>query len=240
MAAPVLCWSALRQAWPGQPLLLDLPPGQVAVGERLFLHGPSGCGKSTLLALFCGMLTAQSGQVSLQGQDWAALPAGRRDAWRATHLGFVGQQFNLLPWWPALDNVLLPARFSPARARAAAAAAGGLEAAALDLLERMGLSPALARQPAGQLSVGQQQRVAAARALLGGPALLVADEPTSALDEDSRAAFLQTWQQACAQAGSALVLVSHDRRLAEGFDRVLHLPSLNRAGPPAGTRKGLS
>lgn len=187
-------------------------------GESLFIHGPSGCGKSTLLSLICGVACASEGQVSVCGRDWRTLGASRRDAWRADHIGYIFQQFNLLPYLSPLDNAMLPGRFSTARQQATAAQ-GGLRQEAAWLLERMGLSTDTWHRPCHQLSVGQQQRVAAARALLGSPPLIVADEPTSALDETSRQDFMQTLLHACDAARSAIIFVSHDLRLASHFQR---------------------
>lgn len=200
----------------------------------MFVHGPSGCGKSSLLALAAGVLLAQHGRVSLCGRDWRALGRSARDRWRVDHVGIVFQQFNLLPYLSVLDNVLLPCRFSAQRHRAAALQGGSPRAQAGHWLSAMGLEESLwARQP-GQLSVGQQQRVAAARALVGLPALVIADEPTSALDEDRRDAFVDVLLSACADAGSALLFVSHDRRIAPRFQRQVALPALNRAAGRAG------
>jgi putative ABC transport system ATP-binding protein len=224
----------LRFAWPGSPgnaPLLDIEALDVGAGRSVFLHGPSGCGKSTLLALLAGVLVARpapnAGRVALLGQDWAALRAPRRDTRRADHVGIVFQQFNLLPYLSVLGNVLLPARFSAQRA---ARCHGGPPAAARELLERMGLPAALHERRAIALSVGQQQRVAAARALLGAPELVIADEPTSALDAARRDDFMALLLGACAARGSTLVFVSHDERLAGRFDERLSLPALNRAG----------
>ena len=179
---------ALRYRWPGASAdTLVLDSLRLAPGDKVFLRGPSGCGKSTLLSLAAGVLLPQAGQVRLLGQDWAGLRSGARDRWRADHLGYIFQQFNLLPYLSVLDNVRLPLRFS--RRRATRSAANGADSAEM-LLERSGLPPGLWRQPAGALSVGQQQRVAAARALIGAPELVVADEPTSALDEDLRESFM--------------------------------------------------
>ena len=223
----------LRFAWPGSPghaPLLDIEALDVGAGRSVFLHGPSGCGKSTLLALLAGVLVARpapnAGRVALLGQDWAALPAPRRDARRADHVGIIFQQFNLLPYLSVLGNVLLPARFSALRA---ARCPGGPPAAARELLERMGLPAALHDRRALALSVGQQQRVAAARALLGAPELVIADEPTSALDAARRDDFMALLLETCAACGSTLVFVSHDERLAGRFDERLSLPALNRA-----------
>jgi len=223
----VLSLRDLRYRWPGAAEdSLVIHELDIAAGRTLFLHGPSGCGKSTLLGLLAGVLLAREGRVALLGQDWAALPGGRRDARRADHVGVVFQQFNLLPYLTVLDNVLLPCGFS---ARRAQRCAGSPRAAAQALLQRMGLPEPLWRRRADALSVGQQQRVAAARALIGGPELVLADEPTSALDGPLRAAFMALLLQACAAAGSTLVFVSHDERLAALFDDRLSLPDLNRA-----------
>lgn len=189
-------------------------------GESLFIHGPSGCGKSTLLSLICGVHGASEGAVCVRGQDWRLMSASQRDAWRGDHIGYIFQQFNLLPYLSPLDNAMLPGRFSRVRKQALDARAG-VRQEAENLLKRMGLADNTLHRASQQLSVGQQQRVAAARALLGSPALVVADEPTSALDEASRDAFMQTLLQACADAGSSVVFVSHDLRLAPHFKRSL-------------------
>ena len=222
---PLLRVRALRYRWPGAAAdTLDLPgPLALDIGEAVFLRGPSGCGKSTLLSLLAGVLVADTGEVVLLGQDWRQLSPARRDRFRADHVGYLFQQFNLLPYLSVLDNVRLPCRFSARRA--ARAAAGEAER----LLAQLGLPAAPWRRPAAPLSVGQQQRVACARALIGRPALVIADEPTSALDEALRDRFMTLLLDACRDAGSALVLVSHDARLAAHFGRPLALPALNRA-----------
>lgn len=202
---------------------LHVPPGQT-----VFLHGPSGCGKSTLLGLLAGVLSPQSGRVSLLGQDWAALKPGQRDAFRADHVGVIFQQFNLLPYLSVLDNVTLPCRFSPLR-RSRCQSAGGAEAVAQSWLGRMGLSEGLWTRRADALSVGQQQRVAAARALIGQPELILADEPTSALDAALRQGFMDLLLQAARDAGSTLVCVSHDEQQALRFDVQWSLPALQQA-----------
>ena len=223
-ANAALAFTGVRFRWPGAAQdTLALDALAIGRGERVFLRGPSGCGKSTLLALASGVLLADAGEVALLGQPWRALGAAARDRLRADHLGIVFQQFNLLPYLSVLDNVRLPLRFSPRRARAAA------PRAAEALLERSALPASLWRQPAATLSVGQQQRVAAARALIGAPEVVIADEPTSALDEPLRDTFMALLRDCCAEAGAALLFVSHDPRLAAGFDRVLDLPALNRA-----------
>ncbi|MBI5255894.1 MAG: ABC transporter ATP-binding protein [Burkholderiales bacterium] len=224
---PALEVEGLRFRWPGQPQdVLQIDALRIERGEHVFVRGPSGCGKSTLLSLLAGVLLPDAGTLRLLGQPWAALSTARRDRFRADHLGYIFQQFNLLPYLSVLDNVRLPCRFSARRAQQAPA--GSAEA----LLERTGLAATLWHRPAGTLSVGQQQRVAAARALVGRPELVVADEPTSALDEDLRETFMALLLDCCREAGSTLVFVSHDRRLAARFERELDLPALNRATRP--------
>jgi putative ABC transport system ATP-binding protein len=220
--SPALLLRGLRYRWPGAAAdTLAIAELRLQPGDTVFLRGPSGCGKSTLLSLAAGVVLADAGEAQLLGQSWAGLGASARDAHRAAHLGYIFQQFNLLPYLSVLDNVRLPLRFSPARARRAGASA------AEALLERTGLPTALWGQRADRLSVGQQQRVAAARALIGAPEVVIADEPTSALDEPLREAFMALLLDSCAQAGSALLFVSHDARLAERFARVVDLPTLN-------------
>lgn len=217
----------LRYAWPGAAQdVLTIDHLALAAGANVFLHGPSGCGKSTLLALLAGVLVARQGQVTLDGQDWAALSGGARDRRRAACVGLIFQQFNLLPYLSVLDNVLLPCRLCAARA---ARCAGPPAVAARQLLQRMALPADLFSRRADTLSIGQQQRVAAARALIGSPPLVLADEPTSALDAALREDFMALLLEVCRSAGSTLVFVSHDERLAPAFEQRLSLPQVNRA-----------
>lgn len=223
----------LRFAWtPGAANTLVLGRLQVAQGQTVFLHGPSGCGKSTLLGLLAGVLLPDQGRVALLGQDWGALKPGQRDAFRADHVGVIFQQFNLLPYLSVLDNVTLPCRFSSMR-RQRCQAAGGPEAVAQNWLRRMDLPQALWTRRADALSVGQQQRVAAARALMGQPELILADEPTSALDAALRQDFMGWLLQAARDAGSTLVCVSHDEQQAVRFDVQWALPTLQKVGVSA-------
>jgi putative ABC transport system ATP-binding protein len=208
--------------WPdGQALAFD--PLLLRAGERVFLAGPSGSGKSSLLGLIAGTLKPSSGRVEIAGIEASRLRQHGRDRLRADHIGVIFQQFNLLPFLSARDNVELAARFSRRRAQRAAARDGGVRAQALRLLAELGLAGAEITRPAARLSVGQQQRVAAARALLGAPDLVLADEPTSALDSDLREDFIRLLLAECADAGSALLFVSHDRSLQPLFDRSLEL-----------------
>jgi putative ABC transport system ATP-binding protein len=223
----VLELRALRFAWPGNSReLLHIDHLQLGAGERLLLRGPSGGGKSTLLSIAAGVLLASGGEARLLGVDWRTLSAGQRDRRRADAIGVVFQQFNLLPYLSVLDNVLLAGRFSAPRLQRAGSRPRETAQALLAALE---LEPSAWHRPAAQLSVGQQQRVAAARALFGRPALVIADEPTSALDEGRRDAFMALLLRECAAAGSALLFVSHDARLARHFERVVELDALNQA-----------
>jgi putative ABC transport system ATP-binding protein len=202
----------LRYAWPGVAGdVVALDALDLAAGATLFVHGPSGSGKSTLLGLLAGVLVPREGTITLAGRAWGALSPAARDRHRADHVGVLFQQFNLLPYLPVLDNVRLALRFSPRRR--ARAAAGAAEA----LLDRMALPRDTWGRPAGTLSVGQQQRVAAARALVGQPEVVIADEPTSALDAAARDGFMDLLLGQCRDAGSTLVFVSHDERLAARF-----------------------
>ncbi len=213
--------------WPRQAAVcLDIPSFELAAGERIFLHGPSGSGKSTLLGLLGGVALPQRGNIELLGTDITRLSGRARDRFRADHIGFLFQQFNLLPWLSAMDNVLLPCTFSTRRRERAGSAP---RAEAERMLRHLDLDAASWDKPAGELSVGQQQRVAAARALIGRPEILIADEPTSALDAERQQVFIDLLLQESAAVGAALVFVSHDWRLAAHFDRSIALQEINAA-----------
>lgn len=219
-------------AWPGQAELLDIPHFALQSGESLFLKGPSGSGKTTLLGLLGGVQKAGRGSIRLLGTELGSLGAGARDRFRVDHTGYIFQQFNLLPFLSVRENVELPCHFSKSRAGRARQRHGSIDQAAATLLEHLGLKPELLERRADALSIGQQQRVAAARALIGQPELVIADEPTSALDADSREAFIRLLFAECREAGSSLLFVSHDQSLAPLFDRSLSLAELNRAAQP--------
>lgn len=210
---------------PGQTVL-DVPALRVDRGERVFLFGPSGSGKTTLLGLVTGVLTAREGRVGVLGQDLTPLSGARRDALRAAHLGYIFQMFNLIPYLSVLDNITLPCRISTERR----ARLGGrsMNDAARELANHLGIAAHI-NDPVTQLSVGQQQRVAACRALIGAPELIVADEPTSALDADRRSDFIELLFRSCEDVGATLLFVSHDRGLEPMFSRALSLPEINRA-----------
>jgi len=224
----------LRFAWPGlaRPCI-EIAAFEVARGESVFLHGDSGSGKSTLLALLGGVLVPQAGSVRILGTELTRLAAGARDLFRVDHTGFVFQQFNLIPYLSMQDNVLLPCRFSARRRQRALDRSPTLALECQRLLGELDLDPSLWQRQVTQLSVGQQQRVAAARALIGAPELVIADEPTSALDAARQAAFLDLLARECKRAGATLIFVSHDRRLAAHCDRSVALADLQPAAAQA-------
>jgi putative ABC transport system ATP-binding protein len=219
----------LRFRWPGAAAdCIDIDALQIEPGEHVFLHGPSGSGKSTLLGLLGGVLSPTHGRLGMLDRDLGTMTPAARDRFRADHVGFIFQQFNLISYLSVLDNVLLPCRFSARRRERAAASGGSALAAAGRLLERLGMDGELRHRTVTQLSVGQQQRVAAARALLGRPEIIIADEPTSALDAELQAAFVSLLLDEAAAADATVLFVSHDHRLARGFVRTLALPAVNR------------
>ena len=229
--APVVQLKDLCFAWRAdRPPVLDIAELHIARGERVFIRGASGSGKSTLLALLAGVATPQAGEVRVLDRVVNRLSGPARDHFRADHIGFIFQMFNLLPYLSVLDNVTLPCRFSRQRRERAQANSGSLEQEAQRLLQHLGLAhPELLHRAVTELSVGQQQRVAAARALIGAPQILIADEPTSALDSDRRAAFVRLLFQECDASGATLIFVSHDRQLEPLFGRHIELAEINRA-----------
>jgi putative ABC transport system ATP-binding protein len=216
---------SLRFAYRAAKPVLDIAELKVAKGERVFMHGPSGSGKTTLLGILAGVLKADQGRVKILGRDLTKISGPARDALRGSHMGYIFQMFNLIPYLNVLENILLPCRINRERRRRVAGAS--LESEARALAERLGIGQ-LVNESVIDLSVGQQQRVAAARALLGAPELIIADEPTSALDEDQRENFLDLLFTHCGAIGSTLLFVSHDRRMMPLFDRALSLPEINR------------
>jgi putative ABC transport system ATP-binding protein len=227
---PIIRIADLGFQWPGAgQFALRIPRFEVAAGERIFVYGPSGSGKSTLLGLLGGVLVPQRGTIAILGTEVTFMSATARDRFRADHVGFLFQQFNLVPYLSVIDNVLLSCRFS-ARRRAKAEAGGrSLHEEAARLLSDLDLDVKLRDREVTTLSVGQQQRVAAARALIGHPEIVIADEPTSALDAERQAAFLALLLRECVDEGATLLFVSHDRRLSASFTRVISLQSINQA-----------
>ena len=215
---------------PDAPLLLDIPSFKVEAGERVFVEGPSGSGKTTLLNILGGVALPEKGSVVVNGTDLTELNNAERDTFRADHIGIIFQMFNLVPYLSSVDNITLPCRFSPRRNAAVKNKSNSAKEEALRLLMRMQLSEAgIINAPAFKLSIGQQQRVAAARSLIGSPSLIIADEPTSALDHDVRQIFINLLFDEVADCGATLVFVSHDPNLANQFDRRIKLSDFNKA-----------
>jgi len=235
IAEPVVALRELRFRWHAEgPDVLVLDRLEVQRGERLFIEGPSGSGKSTLLGLLAGVTVPRQGEVQVLGTRLEQLGGVARDHFRAHHIGFIFQLFNLIPYLSIIDNVTLPCRFSARRRQRALGRSPSLAAEARRLLAHLDLAePRLLASPVTKLSVGQQQRVAAARALIGAPELLIADEPTSSLDADRRQAFVRLLFEECRAAGATLIFVSHDAGLEPLFDRTLRLAEANAAAGAA-------
>jgi ABC-type lipoprotein export system ATPase subunit len=203
--------------------VVRIPRFELEANTQLALAGPSGTGKTTFLHLIAGILAPDAGRITLAGHELTALGESARDRLRATALGYIFQTFNLLQGYTALENVLLGMSFGPGADRARAEA----------LLRRVGLGDRLDHHPR-QLSTGQQQRVAVARALANQPKLVLADEPTGNLDSANAAEVLRLIRETCAENGAALLLVSHDRDVLARFERQASLADLNRAAQPKG------
>ena len=203
----------VNYTFPGSSLpVLSIPAWQVARNERVFLQGESGSGKSTLLGLLAGLQLPTLGEIDILGTRMSALGAGKRDRFRAKHLGVVFQQFNLIPYLSALENVLLASQFGTLKGQMA-------RQRAKEMLESVNLQPSLHHRKAAALSIGQQQRVAIVRALINEPSLLLVDEPTSALDDDHAGAALKLLRDSARAAGAALLVVTHDQRIRGQLDR---------------------
>ncbi|WP_241901349.1 ABC transporter ATP-binding protein [Vibrio sp. 10N.286.49.B3] len=211
---------------PEIPPILSIKELSIKKGEHLFIKGPSGCGKSTLLGLLTGINQAGSGEITILGQPLNKLKPSQRDSFRSNHIGYIFQQFNLLPYLSVIENVVLPCQFSKYRNDKVS---GSLHQMAEQLLLRLHLPADALHKPVVELSIGQQQRVAAARALIGEPEVIIADEPTSALDHDNRTAFIELLMEQANHANSTLIFVSHDPTLEPLFERSINLEQLNTA-----------
>ena len=207
---------------PADPPVLSIPRLSIAAGEKVFLQGPSGSGKTSLLSLLGGIVQPQRGRIQILDQDLFELSAAGRDRFRADHMGIIFQVFNLVPYLSLVDNVGLPCLFSRRRHTKACERHGSVKEIAAALLAALDVPlNSLSGVAVSELSAGQQQRVAVARALIGNPEIIIADEPTSALDEGNASLFLDLLFQQVSQRGSTLIFVSHDVRLASHFDRSL-------------------
>jgi len=219
--------SDLAFAWPGRDAFgFSVDALRIERGETVCLFGPSGSGKSTLLSLICGVLRPRSGRLEVLGQDLAKLSNMACDRYRAEHIGVIFQQFNLLPYGTIFDNITLPLAFAPMRRARIANGENAVEGEVERLLSALDLEGVDTRRAAMQLSIGQQQRVAVARALIGAPEIVIADEPTSALDRKAQDRFLDLMMAQLAATKATLLMVSHDERLIDRFDRVIQLGDL--------------
>jgi putative ABC transport system ATP-binding protein len=198
--------------------ILNVPRLDVGAGEQVVIRGRSGGGKTTLLNVIAGLSTADSGKIVIHQTDVTRLPEAARDRFRARHIGFVFQTFNLLPGFTALENVLLGMTFTGQR---------NDPRRATELLGRVGLGQRLTHKP-GALSVGEQQRVAVARALVNRPVLLLADEPTANIDPAHQQQVIDLLREVCRAESVAMLLVTHSDEVAGQFERVEHLDDLNR------------
>lgn len=216
----------LKYKYPGdENLTLDIPDFRVNRGDRLFLYGPSGSGKTTLLEILAGVILPQEGEVKVMGIDFKSMSSRERDAFRAEHMGYIFQNFNLLPYLTVQENVELPLSLSPAR-RARLKSVDS-EMVVRAICGTLGIADLLSKN-VNEISVGQQQRVAVARALLGKPDILLADEPTSALDADHREKFLHLLFEMADLYGTTVIFVSHDRGIEHMFSRTVSLNQINK------------
>ncbi len=214
----------LSFTYPGQTQpTLRVKDFTVKKGEQVFLFGPSGTGKTTLLEILAGVLVPQAGSVAILNQDLGQMSASGRDAFRAEHLGYVFQSFNLIPYLSVEQNIELPYYLSAGRK--ARLSGKPVAEEVRDLLSRLGMSDFLKRRVT-ELSIGQQQRVAVARALLGHPELILADEPTSSLDYDHREMFIRLLFEIAREQKTTVIFVSHDRTLEKLFSRSVSLLDL--------------
>lgn len=204
-----------------------VPHLDLAIGQTYLLLGPSGSGKSTMLNLLSGILRPDRGRLEVAGQDVSNISAAHMDRFRGEHIGFIFQTLNLIPWLSTRDNIALGLAFAPQRRQRVA---GDRTEAIAGLAKQMNIDNALLASPAGQLSIGQQQRVAAARALIGAPDIILADEPSSALDDANTKVFFDLLLAGLDKSRQTLLVVSHDERLVAHFDHVLSVTDIIQTG----------
>jgi putative ABC transport system ATP-binding protein len=186
-------------------------------GQRLLISGFSGCGKTTLLSLIAGALKLQAGDIKFDGINYSTMSSLLLDQFRADHIGYIFQTLNLIPFLSVSENIALGVRFSQSRK----SKVSNLNQEVVRLVSSLGLEREALKIPVSRLSVGQQQRVAAARALIGKPDLILADEPTSALDSDTTKKFLNEVMETFDSNTQAIIMVSHDASIAPYFDTVI-------------------
>ena len=199
-----------------------IPKLEIGRGEKVLLLGESGSGKTTLLSLICGFLSPISGDIFLNEQKLNGLKANKKDQFRSDNIGIIFQQFNLLPYANVIDNITLPLYFSKKRDSRVT----NHREAALNICRSLQLSESTIAMQANKLSVGQQQRVAVARALIGNPSLIIADEPTSSLDASTQKKFLDLMFRQIEEHKSTLLMVSHDSSISNYFDRTINIKDI--------------
>ena len=202
--------------------VLNIQSWTISSGQRVFVHGPSGGGKSTLLNVLSGIIRPVTGEVTMLSQRLDQMTNRQLDRFRANHIGYIFQQFNLIPYLNAVDNIRLANQFSNTIPQAE------LHANIIDLLTTFGLDETDRDKPTEKLSIGQQQRIAIARALINKPEILIADEPTSSLDKANRDVFMSELHAMVSETNTTLLFVSHDLSLSNSFDRVDSLADINR------------
>jgi putative ABC transport system ATP-binding protein len=205
--------------------ILNIKNWSVSEREQVFVHGPSGGGKSTLLNLLSGMLKVNSGEVAVLGERLDKMNARQRDRFRANHIGYIFQQFNLIPYIGAIDNIQLARQFAKKNTHAASVASDEIKS----LLSTFNIPQSDWQKPVDKLSIGQQQRIAIARAMINKPDVLIADEPTSSLDQNNRDNFMSELLTLVSEHNITLLFVSHDMSLANYFARVDALSEINLA-----------
>jgi putative ABC transport system ATP-binding protein len=214
----------VRFDWVPDSPLIDIPAFRIQRGEKVLIKGESGCGKTTLLSLLTGIQTVRSGLLTVDKVELKSLKPSRRDRFRGDRLGYIFQQFNLIPYLSIEGNILAALTFSEEKKKREK----GMHARRIDaLLNELGLSHARDKA-VRELSIGQQQRVALARSLMGRPSLIIADEPTSSLDGRNRSGFMDLLIRECDKEETTLLVVSHDTQINEHFDRVVDFHDINR------------
>lgn len=201
--------------------ILNIADLEILKGEKIFLFGPSGCGKSTFLEIIAGVLSCNEGQILIAGQALQKMNSKQKDFFRSQNIGYIFQNFNLLPYLSIFENITLPLYLNKKIKNI------DVEITVKNICQRLGIFDLL-NQSVSQLSVGQQQRVAVARALISQPELILADEPTSALDFDHRDQFLKLLFEICTEKNITLIFVSHDHSLKNLFDRSVSFNEINK------------
>jgi len=229
---PVIQIDSLHFAYSSNAPVIAVQHWQVAQAEHVFLYGPSGCGNSTFLKLLSGIISPQQGKIHILGTDITCLKPSQRDRFRAQHIGVVFQQFNLVPYLSVFDNICLAMYFAgDVKDKKGNESSSSQQLTARERVQAMlmalQLPPQCIEQKASELSVGQQQRIAIARALINQPDILIVDEATSALDDSAKDAFMKVLIETASLSQAALVFVSHDQQLAKHFDRVESLHDIN-------------